>query len=66
MSLSTFWSGFPTGQAFDIGYESRVFRRDCQFPTEQFPFICTGTDGTKDVRGDRLGSKLKKTSYRKM
>lgn len=48
--------GSVYGQAWDVGYENRAFRKNCSFPTEEWPFICNGVDGTHGVEGGRLGS----------
>lgn len=67
MELATPWTGAVAGsvygQAWDIGYENRAFRRNCSFPTEEWPFICTGVDGTHGVEGARLGSECQFRSF---
>lgn len=58
MELATPWTGLigGYGQAWDLGYENRAFRKNCSFPTKDWPFICSVVDGTHGVDGGRLGS----------
>lgn len=40
-----------------FGFDRNIVRR-CVFPTDTYPFICTGSKGTPGTRGEDLGSML--------
>jgi hypothetical protein len=55
IDIITYWSGTRGAIAGDAscGYTSFI-RRECQFPNDQWPFLCTGAEGNPGTYGKRL------------
>jgi len=56
MQTTTYWSGLDAnpGQAWDLGFDTKITRRQCAFPTGTYPFLCQGLPGTPGTHGESL------------